>query len=235
MRSRGHVCLSFACWVPNKYMPLKHLQPFQVDPTRVDRQEIATLVSRVSINSKVSEIQGTLDRNISLCAHLLNSYIDYHEIYFLSTNPILNKNNRPDYICGCYHETKGVSWYAIVLAGPQEQTWDDNLQLTTAAKVSFDRLNYCTSNLAKILVENKINESIEQNAVHGLLIIGQDREFFQNPQKQNRKRELNHKSAIKLRTYGAFLRKFDRERNKNWLNMPVSTLVDRLRAKIDSM
>jgi hypothetical protein len=216
-------------------MPLKHLQPFQVDPTRVDRQEIATLVSRVSINSKVSEIQGTLDRNISLCAYLLNSYIDYDEIYFLSTNLILNENNRPDYICGCHHETKGVSWYAIVLAGPQEQTWDDDLQLTTAAKVSFDRLNYCTSNLAKILVTNQLTEVVDPDTVHGLLIIGQDREFFHNPHKQNRKRELNHKSPIKLRTYGAFLRKFDRERNKNWLNMPVRDLVDRLRTKIDSM
>ncbi|WP_309741157.1 hypothetical protein [Chamaesiphon sp. OTE_20_metabat_361] len=216
-------------------MLLQHLQPFQVDPTRVDRHEIATLVNRVSINSKISEIQGTLDLNISLCAYLLKSYIDYQEIYFLSTNLILDKNNRPDYICGCYHQTKGVSWYAIVLAGPQEQTWDDSLQLTKTAKVSFDRLNYCMSNLAKILVANKLNESVEPNNVHGLLIIGQDREFFHNPQKQNRKRELNHKSAIKLRTYGAFLRKFDRERNKNWLNMPVSTLVDRLRARIDSM
>ncbi len=216
-------------------MLLQHLQPFQVDPRRVDRHEIATLVSRVSINSKVSEIHNTLDLNISLCAYLLKSYLDYHEIYFISTNIIVNEGNRPDYICGCYHETKGISWYAIVLAGPQAQTWDDNLQLTTAAKVSFDRLNYCTSNLAKILVTNQLSEVVDPDTVHGLLIIGQDREFFHNPQKQNRKRDLNHKSQIKLRTYGAFLRKFDRERNKNWLNMPVSDLVDRLRTKIDSM
>ncbi len=216
-------------------MSLTHLQPFQVDPSRVDRQEISTLVSRVSINSRVSEIQGTLDRNISLCAYLLNAYIDYHEIYFLSTNLILNENNRPDYICGCYHETKGVSWYAIVLAGPQEQTWDDELQLTTAAKISFDRLNYCTSNLDRILVRNQLAEEVNSDTIHGLLIIGQDREFFHNPHKQGRKRDLNHKSSIKLRTYGAFLRKCDRERNKNWLNMPVRDLVDRLRTKIDSM
>ena len=216
-------------------MPLKHLQAFQVNPNRVDRQEIATLVNRVSINSKVSEIQGVLDRNISLCAYLLNSYIDYHEIYFISTNLILNENNRPDYLCGCYHETKGVSWYAIVCAGPQEQTWDDQLHLTTAAKVSFDRLNYCTSNLDKILVRNQLIDAVAPDAIHGLLIIGQDREFFHNPHKQERKRNLNQNSPIKLRTYGAFLRKFDRERNKNWLNMPVSDLVDRLRNKIDNM
>jgi hypothetical protein len=216
-------------------MSLKHLQPFQVDPNRVDRQEIATLVNRVSINSKVSEIQGVLDRNISLCAYLLNSYIDYHEIYFLSTNLILNENHRPDYLCGCYHETKGISWYAIVCAGPQEQTWNDELQLTTAAKLSFDRLNYCTSNLAKILVTNQLSDTVDPNSVHGLLIIGQDREFFHNRKKQDRKRDLNQNSPIKLRTYGAFLRKFYRERNKNWLNMPVSDLVDRLRTKIDNM
>gem|GEM_PF-4976323 len=42
-------------------MLLQHLQPFQVDPRRVDRHEIATLVSRVSINSKVSEIQSTIN------------------------------------------------------------------------------------------------------------------------------------------------------------------------------
>jgi hypothetical protein len=216
-------------------MSLAHLQPFQVNPTRVDRHEITTLVNRVSIDSKISEIHGTLDRNISLCAYLLNSYIDYHEIYFLSTNLIENENNRPDYLCGCYHETKGISWYAIVMAGPQEQTWDESLHLTTTAKVSFDRLNYCTSNLAQILVTNQLSESVDPDRIHGLLIIGQDREFFRNPQKQNRKRDLNHKSAIKLRTYGAFLRKFDRERNKNWLNMPVSDLVDRLRRRIDRM
>ena len=209
-------------------MSLKNLQPFQVDPDRVDRQEIANLVNKVSINSKVSEIQGLFDRNISLCAYLLKqAYIDYHKIYFLSTSLILSEENRPDYICGCYHPKKGISWYAIICAGPQEQTWDDNLQLTPVAKFSFDRLNYCTDNLERILIANKLVEEVNRDRVHGLLIIGQDREFFENPKKQDRKRNINQKSSVKLRTYGAFLRKFDQQKNQSWLINKLGNFLGR--------
>jgi hypothetical protein len=209
-------------------MSLKNLQPFQVDPDRVDRQEIANLVNKVSINSKVSEIQGLFDRNISLCAYLLKqAYIDYHKIYFLSTSLILSEENRPDYICGCYHPKKGISWYAIICAGPQEQTWDNNLQLTPVAKISFDRLNYCTDNLERILIANKLVEEVNRDRVHGLLIIGQDREFFENPKKQDRKRNINQKSSVKLRTYGAFLRKFDKQKNQSWLINKLGNFLGR--------
>jgi hypothetical protein len=209
-------------------MSLKNLQPFQVDPDRIDRQEIANLVNKVSVNSKVSEIQGLFDRNISLCAYLLKqAYIDYHKIYFLSTSLILNEENRPDYICGCYHPKKGISWYAIICAGPQEQTWDDNLQLTPVAKFSFDRLNYCTDNLERILISNKLVDEVNRDRVHGLLIIGQDREFFENPKKQDRKRNINQKSSVKLRTYGAFLRKFDKQKNQSWLINKLSNFLNR--------
>jgi hypothetical protein len=210
-------------------MPLQHLQPFQVDPNRIDRQEIANLVNKVSTNSKVSEIRGLFDRNISLCAYLLNTYIDYDEIYFLSTNLISNPDNRPDYLCGCYHARKGICWYAIVFAGTQEQTWDDGLQLTSAAKNAFDRLNYCTSNLAKILVENQLIEEVDPDQIHGLVIIGQDKEFFRNRKKQERKRDINQNSAIDLRTYGAFLRSFNKDKQDSWLQTPVSALFDRFK------
>jgi hypothetical protein len=209
-------------------MSLKNLQPFQVDPDRVDRQEITDLVNKVSINSKVSEIQGLFDRNISLCAYLLKqAYIDYHKIYFLSTSLILSEENRPDYICACYHPKKGLSWYAIICAGPQEQTWDDDLQLTTVAKLSFDRLNYCTGNLERILLSNKLVEEVNPDRIHGLLIIGQDTEFFQNPKKQSRKRNINQNSPVKLRTYGAFLRKFDKKKQQSWLITKLGNFLNR--------
>jgi hypothetical protein len=211
-------------------MLLDHLQPFQVDPNRVDRQEIANLVNKVSTNSKASEIRGLFDRNISLCAYLLNTYIDYDEIYFLSTNLISNPDNRPDYLCGCYHARKGVSWYAIVFAGTQEQTWDNELQLTHTAKNAFDSLNYCTSNLPKILVENQLIEEVDPDRVRGLVIIGQDKEFFRNRQKQERKRDINQKSSIALRTYGAFLRGFNKSnKQESWLQMPMTALFDRFK------
>ena len=210
-------------------MPLQHLQPFQVDPNRVDRQEIANLVKKVSNNSKASEIRELFERNISLCAYLLNTYIDYDQIYFLSTNLILNSDNRPDYLCGCYHQRKGVRWYAIVFAGTQEQTWDDGLQLTSTAKNAFDRLNYCTSNLAKILVENQIIEEVNPDRIHGLVIIGQDKEFFRNRKKQERKRDINQNSAIALRTYGAFLRSLNKGQQDSWLPTPVLALFDRFK------
>jgi hypothetical protein len=80
-------------------MSLEYLQPFQVDPNRVERQEIDRLVDKISTNSKISEIQGIFDRNVSICAHFLKrAYIDYHQIYFLSTSLILSDDNRPDYI-----------------------------------------------------------------------------------------------------------------------------------------
>ena len=195
-------------------MPLKHLKPFQVDPNRVDKQEITELVNKISISSKVSEIQELFDSNISLCAHLLkNGYIRYQEIYFLSTSLIVDGAKRPDYICGCYHPKTGVSWYAIICAGPQEQTWDKDFELTTVGKKSFDRLNYCIDNLGDILISNGLIKSVDPTRIYGLLIIGQDREFFRNPKKQARKREINQNSAIQLRTYGAFLRRFNRQKN----------------------
>lgn len=209
---------------------LTNLRPFQVDPERVDRQEIAKLVDTVSNNTKVSEIQRIFDQNISLCAHFLkHGYIDYHKIYFLSTILFLSEANRPDYICACYHPKKGVSWYAIICAGPQEQTWDDDLQLTPSAKKAFDKLNFCTSNLEKIVVSNKLVDEVDSKRIHGLLIIGQDREFFRNRKKQERKRDINQNSSVKLRTYGAFLRKVARSRDKNWLKIAVSNLLSRFR------
>ena len=209
-------------------MSLKHLQPFQVDPDRVTHQEIAKLVDKISANSKVSEIQGVFDRNISLCAYLLKyAYIEYDEIYFLSTSLILSDNNRPDYLCGCYHHRRGIDWYAIVLAGPQDQTWDDNLQLTTVAKQSFERLNFCTHNLPRILVNEQLIEAVDPEQIHGLLIIGQDREFFRNPVKQDRKRDINQNSSVKLRTYGAFLRMFRKYKHQNSLTNKIKNLLDR--------
>jgi hypothetical protein len=210
-------------------MTLQHLQPFQVDPNRIDRQEIANLVNKVSSNSKISEIQGLFDRNISLCAYLLATYIKYDEIYFLSTNLILNPDNRPDYLCGCYHERKGVKWYAIVLAAPQDRTWDEEMQLTPSAKIAFDKLNYCTSNLPKILVENQLIEEVSTDRVRGLVIIGQDKEFFQNSKKQERKRDINQNTSIDLRTYGAFSRSFNKGKQDSWLQMPVAALFERFK------
>ena len=211
-------------------MSLKHLQPFQVDPERVTRQEIATLVNKISSNSKISEIKGLFDQNISLCAYLLKQgYIDCDEIYFLSPNLILSDINRPDYICGCYHQRKGVSWHVIICAGPQEQTWNDDLQLTTVAKRSFERLNFCTSNLERILTSNQLIDKVDADRIHGLLIIGQDREFLDNPKKQLRKSDINRNSSVKLRTYGGFLRKFDKQKKIDWLTTPITDLLTRFK------
>ncbi|WP_373542794.1 hypothetical protein [Chamaesiphon sp.] len=211
-------------------MSLEHLHPFQVDPERVTRQEIATLATKISSNSRVNEIHGLLNQNISLCAYLLKQgYIDYHEIYFLSTNLILSDINRPDYICGCYHEKTGISWYAIVCAGAQEQTWNDDLQLTTVAKKSLERLNFCTDNLARVLTSNQLIDNVDADRIHGLLIIGQDREFFDNPKKQIRKRDINRNSSVKLRTYGGFLRKFDKQKKIDWLTTPIADLLTRFK------
>jgi hypothetical protein len=208
-------------------MSLEHLQPFQVDPDRVTPPEISKLVDIISIESKVGEIHGLFDRNVSLCAYLLKqAYIDYHKIYFLSTSLILNDGSRPDYICGCYHAQKGIDWYAIVWGGSQEQTWDDDLQLTKGAKLAFDKLNFCTSNLPRILISNQLAQEIDRDRVHGLFIIGQDREFFGNRRKQERKRDLNQGSAIKLRTYGAFLRKFGDRKPEGWLTTKIKNLLD---------
>jgi hypothetical protein len=210
-------------------MSLQHLQPFQVDPNRVERQEIAKLVATISSNSKISEIQSVLNRNISLSAYLFNAYIDYDEIYFLSNSLITNEDNLPDYICGCFNYRKGISWHVIICAGSQEQTWDDELQLTPTAKLAFDKLHYCTNNLAQILVDNHLIDEVDPDRINGLLIIGQDREFFSHRKKQERKRDINQNSLVKLRTYGAFLRKFNKHNKQRWLNTPVTDLIERLR------
>jgi hypothetical protein len=210
-------------------MSLEHLQPFQVDPNRVEQQEIAKLVATISSNSKISEIRSLLNRNISLCAYLFNAYIDYDEIYFLSNSLISNEDNCPDYICGCFNYRKGISWHVIICAGSSEQTWDDELQLTPTSKSAFDKLHYCTSNLAQILVDNHLMDEVDPDTINGLLIIGQDREFFSNRKKQERKRDINQNSLVKLRTYGAFLRKFNKHNKQSWLNTPVTDLLAKLR------
>ncbi len=210
-------------------MSLENLKPFQVKPDRIEQQEIEMLVNKVSISSKVSEIQQIFDRNISLCAYMLKAYINYSQIYFLSTSLILQEDNRPDYICGCFHKKTGMSWYVIVCAGPQDRTWDDEMQLTPVAKKSFDRLNYCTRNLARILLNNKLASEVDPDRIYGLLIIGQDREFFENRQKQIRKRDFNKNSKIKIRTYGAFLRKSGSHKSGSSLGNFMNRLLDRLR------
>ena len=209
---------------------LTKLRPFQVDPERVDRQEIAQLVETINTKSKVSDIQGVFDRNISLCAYFLKQgYIDYQQIYFLSTSLFLSDANRPDYICACYHPQKGMSWYVIICSGPQEQTWNDDLQLTTVAKKAFEKLNFCIDNLEQIVLNNKLIESLDRSKIYGLLIIGQDREFLSSSKKQARKRDINQNSSIRLRTYGAFLRKINRSPERNWLMQAVHNLLDRFK------
>ncbi len=213
-------------------MSLKNLKPFQVNPDRVNKQEIKELANKIGNSSKVSEIQEIFDANISLCAHFLRTgYIDYHEIYFLSTSLIINGEDRPDYICGCYHKTTGVSWYAIICAGPNEQTWNNDLSLTNVGKNSFDRLNYCVDHLREILVSNGLIESINIKHLYGLLIIGQDRDFFRNPEKQALKREINQKSSIQLRTYGAFLRRFKRQSKLGWLDNLIQNFLNLFQRK----
>ncbi len=214
-------------------MSLKHLKPFQVDPNRIDKQEIKELVDKISNNSKVSEIQEIFDSNVSLCAYFLKTgYIDYHEIYFLSTSLIIDGDNRPDYICGCYHAQTGVSWYAIICAGPQEQPWGNDLLLTTVGKKTFDRLNYCLDNLSEILISNGLIQSVDPERLYGLMIIGQDRDFFRNREKQARKREVNQKSSIQLRTYGAFLRRFNRQKKLGWLDNLIQNFLNLFQRKV---
>jgi hypothetical protein len=198
-------------------MLLERLKAFQVDPNRVDRVEIVKLVNKINNGSKASEVQGLFDLNISLTAYFFKTgYIDYQKIYFLSTGIVDDEANRPDYLCGCYHKRYGMAWYAIVVAGPQDRIWDDQLQLTSVGKRSFDRLNYCTNNLEKIILSNGYAEKVKPKNIRGLLIIGQEREFVKNEAKQARKREINQNSAIKVRTYGAFLRSYQRG-NRGWL------------------
>jgi hypothetical protein len=198
-------------------MLLERLKPFHVDPSRVDRIEIVKLVNKINSGSKANEVQGLFDLNISLCAHFFkHGYIDYQEIYFLSTGIIADEANRPDYICACYHKRYGMAWYAIVCAGSQERTWDDEMQLTPVAKRAFDRLNYCNNNLEQIILSNGFAEKVKSKNIRGLLIIGQEKEFYKNSAKQARKREINQNSSIKLRTYGAFLRSYQRG-NRGWL------------------
>jgi hypothetical protein len=198
-------------------MLLERLRAFQVDPSRVDRVEIIKLVNKINNGSKANEVQGLFDLNISLCAHFFkNGYIDYQKIYFLSTSIIADEANRPDYLCACYHKRYGLAWYAIICAGPQDLTWDDQLQLTATGKRAFDRLNYWCNNAEKIVLSNGYAEKVKSKNIRGLLIIGQDQEFIKNSAKQARKREINQNSSIKLRTYGAFLRKYQ-QGNRGWL------------------
>ncbi len=206
-------------------MLLERLKPFQVDPNRVDRVEILKLINKISNSSKASEVQELFDRNISLCAYFFkNGYIKYREISFLSTSIITDASNRPDYICGCYQKKHGMTWYAIICAGPQDRTWDEDLELTSVAKKSFDKLNYCTRNLAEILKANQLADNVTPESVHGLLIIGQDREFLKNSIKQDRKREINQNSLIKLRTYSAFIRNYQRK-NQGWLLGTIDRVI----------
>jgi hypothetical protein len=214
-------------------MSLKHLKPFQVDPNRVNKQEVKELVDKISNNSKVSEIQEIFDANISLCAYFLkNGYIDYQDIYFLSTSLIVDNNDRPDYICGCYHTKTGVSWYAIICAGPQEQPWGNDLTLTTVGKKSFDRLNYCLNNLGDILISNGLIDAVDSKRLYGIMIVGQDRDFFRNPEKQALKREINQNSSIQLRTYGAFLRRFKRQNKLGWLENLIQNFLNLFQRKL---
>jgi hypothetical protein len=206
-------------------MLLERLKPFQVDPGRVDRVEIIKLVNKINSGSKASEVQGLFDMNISLCAHFFrNGYIDYQAIYFLSTGIIPDEANRPDYLCACYHKRYGMAWYAIAIAGPQDRIWDNDLQLTSVGKRAFDRLNYCTNNLERIILSNGLAEKVKPKNIKGLLIVGQEQEFVKNPAKQARKREINQTSSIKLRTYGAFLRSYDRA-NRGWLLGSIDRVI----------
>jgi hypothetical protein len=192
-------------------MLLERLRAFQVDPNRVDRVEIIKLINKINSSAKASEVQGLFDLNISLCAYFFkNGYIDYQKIFFLSTGIIADEANRPDYICGCYHKRYGMAWYAIICAGAQERTWDENLRLTPVAKRAFDRLNYWCNNAENIILNNGYAEKVKPKNIKGLLIIGQDKEFLKNATKQARKREINQNSSIKLRTYGAFNRTYQR-------------------------
>ena len=109
-----------------------------------------------------------------------------------------------------------MTWYAIICAGTQDLTWNEDLELSPVAKRSFNKLNYCTQNLAAILSNNRLAEDVTPDSIHGLLIIGQDREFLKNPLKQARKREINQYSPIKLRTYSAFIRSYKRK-NQGWV------------------
>ena len=75
-------------------------------------------------------------------------------------------------------------------------------------------------------MNNQLVEEVDLDRVHGLLIIGQDREFFSNRKKQDRKRDMNQNSAIKLRTYGAFLRKFEIQKTQGRLTTKIKNFLD---------
>jgi hypothetical protein len=109
-----------------------------------------------------------------------------------------------------------MAWYVIICAGPQDRTWNDDMEVTPVAKRAFDRLNYCMRNLDKILIDNGMADKVKAKSIKGLLIVGQDQEFLKNSLKQDRKREINQTSSIKIRTYGAFLRSYKRS-NQGWL------------------
>jgi hypothetical protein len=205
-------------------MTLDRLKPFQVEPECVDKQDIQSLTAKIKGNASSIDLHEIFEYNISLLAHFLKlGYIEYDEIYFLATG-MLDEDNRPDYLCCTYTRKKGLSWYAISIAGSDDQVWESNLQFTPTAKRTLAGLKSACEQLPRSLANSLLFDTVDPDRIYGLLVMGNEQEFIRDRHKQDRKRKLNQTTNFRLRTYSSFLRHQERDRRQQWLNDPLDAM-----------
>jgi hypothetical protein len=212
-------------------MTIDRLKPFQVDTLNLNQADVKNLTTKLEGNISGLELHELFEYNIALFAYFLKrGYIEYDEIFFLSAGIIEDEDNRPSYLCCVPHRKQGLIFYAINIAGSDENVWESNLQFNPSAKRMLEGLNYAIKNLPQALVNTRLFDrtEIKPENIYGLLIMGSEKEFVRDRNKQDRKRKLNQTGNLRLRTYSSFLRHQKRENRQQWLENPIDAMLSLL-------
>ncbi len=119
---------------------------------------------------------------------------------------------KPDYLFAG-ENSDGITWWVLELKGANESIWiedkNGDFRFSDAANRGINQLtryiDYCTTNQETIRGAYKVTTFTEPK---GILIIGREKEFNNNDEKQRLKARYNKNNYnLKIKTYDALIRK----------------------------
>ncbi|MEA5502341.1 Shedu anti-phage system protein SduA domain-containing protein [Halotia wernerae UHCC 0503] len=210
---------------------------FKVDRCNITSKQLQKLVFLVSKSSGETEIDKFLKqkKNLPVLAFVSEFFHTGHDgVWILPQQDIRPRVGsipglRPDYLFGGY-DSIGMNWWVLELKGANEKVCiRDSKGIRFSSVVQQGRsqldnyIKFCTKNAETLREAYKIRTF---NEPKGILIVGREKEFLKNEEKQSLRRDFTKNNPqIQIRTYDSLIRRIMRDAYIQYKLPWLSTLI----------
>lgn len=208
---------------PETILPECPPDEFKVDRCDITLEQLRKLVLLVSRSADETEIDTFLKQkdNLPVLAFISEFFHTGHDgVWILPQQTIRprvgsTKGLRPDYLFGGY-DSLGMNWWVLELKGAHETVCVKNskgIGFSSVVRHGISQLEsyieFCTKNSETLRKAYGIRTFSEPK---GILIVGREKEFMRNEEKQRLRRDFTKKNPrIQIRTYDSLIRRIMRD------------------------